>query len=435
MKICMFTNTYLPHVGGVARSVAIFTEDLRQKGNDVLVIAPEYSASEPQSENEGHVLRVPAIQNFNGSDFSVRIPMPFIIDDTIDNFKPDVIHSHHPYLLGDAALRAARRRGLPLIFTHHTLYEEYTHYVSNNSETMKHFAMHLSTEFANMCTSVIAPSLSIARMIKRRGVMTPVVEIPTGVDVGFFSEGQRGQFRKEFQIPQDAFVIGHLGRLAPEKNLIFLARAISDAMEDLPNSRFLVVGKGPIEKEIVRIFRKKGFEDRLTMAGKQTGSGLRDAYHAMDLFVFASKSETQGMVLIEAMAAGLPVIAIDAPGAREVVSNSENGILLPWNASEQLFSETVRDAIFNSEKLSRWREVALKTALQFDRKKCAEKLFRLYQGVIADSKRFSGKENEYLNTWENLLAGIQTEWDLITEKIKAAAKTVSEHQGEVRLNE
>ena len=257
MKICMFTNTYLPHVGGVARSVAIFTEDLRQKGNDVLVIAPEYSDSEPQSENEGHVLRVPAIQNFNGSDFSVRIPMPFIIDDTIDNFKPDVIHSHHPYLLGDAALRAARRRGLPLIFTHHTLYEEYTHYVSNNSDTMKHFAMHLSTEFANMCTSVVAPSLSIVRLIKRRGVMTPVVEIPTGVDVGFFSEGQRGQFREEFQIPQDAFVIGHLGRLAPEKNLIFLTRAISDVMGDLPNSRFLVVGKGPTEKEIVQIFQKK----------------------------------------------------------------------------------------------------------------------------------------------------------------------------------
>jgi len=435
MKICMFTNTYLPHVGGVARSVAIFTEDLRQKGNDVLVIAPEYSDSEPQSENEGHVLRVPAIQNFNGSDFSVRIPMPFIIDDTIDNFKPDVIHSHHPYLLGDAALRAARRRGLPLIFTHHTLYEEYTHYVSNNSDTMKHFAMHLSTEFANMCTSVVAPSLSIVRLIKRRGVMTPVVEIPTGVDVGFFSEGQRGQFREEFQIPQDAFVIGHLGRLAPEKNLIFLTRAISDVMGDLPNSRFLVVGKGPTEKEIVQIFQKKGIGDRLIMAGKQTGSRLQDSYHAMDLFVFASKSETQGMVLIEAMAAGLPVIAIDAPGAREVVSNSENGILLPWNASQHMFSETVRNAILNSENISRWREIALKTALQFDRKKCAEKLNRLYRGVIADSKRFAGKDNGYLDTWGNLLAGIQSEWDLITEKVKAVVKTVSDNQNEAHFDE
>jgi len=96
MKICMFTNTYLPHVGGVARSVSMFTEDLRQMGNDVLVIAPEYPDSDRRSENGRDILRVPAIQNFNGSDFSVRIPLPFIIDDTIDNFKPDVIHSHHP---------------------------------------------------------------------------------------------------------------------------------------------------------------------------------------------------------------------------------------------------------------------------------------------------------------------------------------------------
>jgi glycosyltransferase involved in cell wall biosynthesis len=431
----MFTNTYLPHVGGVAQSVAAFTEDLREMGNDVLVIAPEYSDSDRQSENEGYVLRVPAIQNFNGSDFSVRIPMPFIIDDAIDNFKPDVIHSHHPYLLGDAALRAARRRRLPLIFTHHTLYEEYTHYVSNNSDTMKYFAMNLSTEYANMCTGAIAPSLSIARLIKKRGVISPIVEIPTGVDVGFFSEGQGRQFREEFQIPQDAFVIGHLGRLAPEKNLIFLTKAISDVMGDLPDSKFLVVGKGPSEKEIIHTFQKKGFSDRLIMAGKQTGNRLRNAYHAMDLFVFTSKSETQGIVLIEAMAAGLPVIAIDASGAREVVSNSENGILLPSDASEQLFSETVREAILDNEKLSRWRKVAMKTAHKFDRKICAEKLYRFYQTVIAGSKRISEDENGYFNTWENLLESIQAEWDLISEKVRAVIKTVGSNRDEVQIDE
>lgn len=427
MKICMFTNTYLPHVGGVARSVSIFTEDLRQMGNDVFVVAPEYQDSDGLIENGGDVLRIPAIQNFNGSDFSVPIPVPFIIDDAIDNFKPEVIHSHHPYLLGDAALRTAKRRGLPLIFTHHTRYEKYSHYVSENSDAMKHFAMHLSTEYANMCTGVVAPSMSLARLIKERGVVSPVVEIPTGVDFDFFSIGNRKQFREEFQIPQDAFVIGHLGRLAPEKNLEFLAQAISDAMRDVPNSRFLVVGDGPSEEEIVRIFRKKGIEDCLIMAGKQTGTRLSDAFHAMDLFVFASKSETQGMVLIEAMASGLPVIAIDAPGVREVVSNSENGILLPGDVSGLRFSETVRDAILDPQKISRWRKFALKTALQFDRKKCAEKLYRLYQEAINDTKKVAKNENGYLNAWENLLADIRIEWDLISEKAKAIIKTVSKN--------
>jgi len=430
MKICMFTNTYLPHVGGVARSVSIVTRDLRQMGNHVLVIAPEYSDSNGRDENDLDVLRVPAIQNFNGSDFSLRIPVPFIIDDSIDNFKPDVIHSHHPYLMGDAALRAAGRRRLPLIFTHHTRYEEYTHYVSANSDAMKQFAVHLSTEYANMCTSVVAPSRSIARLIRERGVITPVKEIPTGVDTGFFSKGQGKKFREEFGIPRDALVIGHLGRLAPEKNLLFLARAISDSMADLPRLRFLVIGQGPSEDEIIRIFREKKLDDRLIMAGKQTGNRLRDAYHAMDLFVFASKSETQGMVITEAMAAGLPVIAIDAPGAREVVSNSKNGILLPPDTSEYIFSETVRDAILSSQKLSRWGKAALETAGRFDRKKCAEKLFRLYESVLADSEGYAGTENGYLKTWEKLLAAIRTEWDLVSEKAKAAIKIVGKDQKE-----
>jgi 1,2-diacylglycerol 3-alpha-glucosyltransferase len=435
MNICMFTNTYLPHVGGVARSVSIFAQDLKEMGHNVLVIAPEYSDENNRAENDLEVFRVPAIQNFNGSDFSLRIPVPFIIADTLDNFKPHVIHSHHPYLLGDAALRAAGRRKLPLIFTHHTLYEEYTHYVSANSDAMKLFAMNISTEYANMCTSVVAPSWSIARLIKERGVVAPVVEIPTGVDTRFFSKGRGNKFREEFCIPRDAFVIGHLGRLAPEKNLVFLARTISDAMEDLPRSRFLVVGNGPSEEEIIRIFRGKKLGDRLIMAGKLTGDRLRDAYHAMNLFVFASKSETQGMVLTEAMAAGLPVIAIDAAGAREVVSNLKNGILLPGEASEQLFSHTVRDAILAPQKLSRWGKAALQSAAQFDRKKCVEKLFHLYQSVIDDSERYAGGENGYLKTWEKLLAAIRTEWDLVSQKAKAAIKIVGKDQKEVSFGE
>src|SRR3989339_50554 len=136
MKICMFTNTYLPHVGGVARSVNSFATELRNRGNEVLVIAPVFPGYEAHDSEETDIIRVPAIQQFNGSDFSLSIPVPFFIDERIDAFDPDIIHSHHPYLLGDAALRAARRRRLPLVFTHHTLYERYVHYVPGQFEKM-----------------------------------------------------------------------------------------------------------------------------------------------------------------------------------------------------------------------------------------------------------------------------------------------------------
>ncbi|MDO9508609.1 MAG: glycosyltransferase, partial [Thermovirgaceae bacterium] len=313
MNICMFTNTYLPHVGGVARSVASFAEDLRKLGYRVQVVAPTFANEDgSQAEEEDDVLRVPAIQNFNGSDFSVRIALPYIIDDKIDESKPEVIHSHHPFLLGDAAFRAAFRRDLPLVFTHHTLYEQYIHYVSPESESMEQLAINLATQYANLCTLVIAPSESIARLITERGVISPIEVIPTGVDVEYFKSGDGKSFRRLFDIPMNARVIGHLGRLAPEKNLEYLCEAVIKALKKMPDeTRFLVVGTGPSDSRIQEMFQKEGLEDRLIMAGSQSGRKLADAYNAMDLFVFSSKSETQGMVLTEAMAASTPVIALD----------------------------------------------------------------------------------------------------------------------------
>lgn len=424
MNIVMFTNTYLPHVGGVARSVDIVTEDLREMGNRVLVVAPEFPEVDSLRESEDEVLRVPAVQNFNGSDFSMRIAMPFLIDKALDEFAPDIIHSHHPYLLGDAALRAARRRALPLLFTHHTRYEEYSHYVAGDSSSMKKFAMNLSTEYANLCSWVIAPSRSISTLIKGRGVVSPVTEIPTGVDLTFFSRGDRKGFRESYGISDDTLVIGHLGRLAPEKNLDYLVQAVTHALETLPEARFLVVGKGPSEKSIYQVFHQKGMDGRLVMAGKQEGASLSDAYHAMDLFVFASKSETQGMVITEAMAAGLPVIALDAPGAREVVADGGNGRLLSGDAPPETFSRAIVHMAEDPEKLSELGSAAFETAGQFERKKCAQRLFRVYEGLIREPVEQQSPGSELPEIWENMIAMVQAEWELITEKARALNKTM-----------
>jgi len=271
---------------------------------------------------------------------------------------------------------------------------------------------------------VVAPSRSIVRLIQSRGVHTPIVEIPTGVDTEFFAAGDRNGFRRRYHIPDDAFVIGHLGRLAPEKNLVYLATAVSDCVKAIPESRFLVTGKGTSAKDIIRIFRNKGISDRLIMAGNQTGSRLADAYHAMDLFVFSSLSETQGMVLTEAMASGLPVIAIDAPGVREVVKHSENGFLLESNATEKMFAESVEHAARRPELMSRMRKAALQTAKAFAREVCAQKLYALYESAAAESDR-QFENAKYPDAWEKLLLAIRTEWELFSEKTKAALRTIN----------
>jgi glycosyltransferase involved in cell wall biosynthesis len=427
MNICMFTNTYLPHVGGVANSVSRFTKDLCLMGHDVLVIAPTYPRIEALPQDENNVLRVPAIQNFNGSDFSVRIPLPFIIDEKIDEFVPDVIHSHHPYLLGDAAIRAARRRNLPIVFTHHTLYERYTHYVSEDSEVMERFAANLSTEYANLCSHVIAPSESIARLIQRRGVATPVTVVPTGVDIEFFGSGRRNEGRRAHAIPDNAEVVGHVGRLAPEKNIPFLAEAVARYIKNAPNTYFMVVGDGPSKKIISRIFEAAETTKRLILAGKKSGQDLADAYAAMDIFVFASKTETQGMVLTEAMAAGTPVIAIDAAGAREVVDDGKNGRLLPEDASIHSFADAIENFFRHHDTTKQWKKEALDTAKRFDRELCAESLLNIYQALIKKGHvPEADRLEQQLAPWNNLLNAIKAEWDLMAQKAKAVVVTVKE---------
>ncbi|MCF8078972.1 MAG: glycosyltransferase [Desulfobacterales bacterium] len=433
MNICMFTNTYLPHVGGVARSVSVLEKDLRNLGHQVLVVAPEYSEKEAASENadekkdretepeaEG-VLRLPAIQNFNGSDFSLRIPMPFFVSEKVDAFAPDLIHSHHPYLLGDTALRTAQRIGLPVVFTHHTRYEQYVHHVTEDLETLRKFAQNLATEYANLCSCVIAPSRSIAELIRSRGVDRPIHVIPTGVDLDFFSAGRGKQFRRRKDIPADAPVVGHVGRLAPEKNLSYLAEAAARFLEKNADSRFLVVGEGPSEKNIRDAF-EDGLEDRLVMAGRLSGQELSDAYAAMDLFAFSSQSETQGMVVAEAMAAAKPVVALDAPGVREMIEDGKNGRLLPADASAESFSEALAQLLEDSGLLETMSGQARQTAESVSRENCARKVVSLYESVRKQERRrrkdFSGLDD--------LFHRLQSEWELVSGKFAALKKAVDE---------
>ncbi|MGD8429665.1 MAG: glycosyltransferase [Ectothiorhodospiraceae bacterium] len=420
MKIVMMTNTYSPHVGGVARSVDSFTRAYRERGHEVLVVAPEFQGS---PRKESGVVRIPAIQNFNGSDFSVVLPLPGYLESALDRFQPDIVHSHHPFLIGSTALRAASARGCPLVFTHHTMYEQYTHYVPGDSPALKRFVVQLSTSYANLCDHVFAPSESIAAVLRRRGVRTPVDVVPTGVVLDQFTRGDGAEFRRRIGIPGDAFVIGHVGRLAPEKNLAFMARSVARTLRERPDAHLLVVGSGPSEQEIRGVFAAEGVAERLHMPGKLVMPELADAYHAMDLFAFASLSETQGMVLAEAMAAGLPVVALDAPGAREVVVDGHNGVLLR-NADETTFAEALTRVMdLGDAESRRWREAVAETAGAYSLERCVDKALRIYRSMTPGEPM---PEDE--DTWHASLRRIKTEWELLRGVARAAgAAARTEH--------
>lgn len=423
MNILMMTNTFTPHLGGVARSVERFSAEFRRLGHQVLVVAPTY---DKMPEKESDVVRVPAVQNFNGSDFSVVLPIAGLLSDAIDDFAPDLIHSHHPFLLGGTALRIANIHDLPLVFTHHTMYEQYTHYVPGNSTRLQQFVMKLSTSYANLCNMVFAPSDSVAKILEGRGVTTPIKVVPTGVNGHQFARGSGSGFRAVMEIPQDAFVIGHLGRLAPEKNLEFLARAVVKYLQSNPNARFLLIGVGPSEQVVRRIFSDHNLQSRLYIVHALEHPLLASAYKAMDLFVFCSKSETQGMVLTEAMAASTPVIALDAPGVREVVVDAENGRLLSGDSIEQ-FTDALHWAFsLPAAKKKELHQTALQTAEKFSMERTAATALSHYEQVLTNG--FAADKEKHCSVWQSMQRLIKIEWRIIKNVIDAADAAMSSEE-------
>lgn len=414
MNIAMLTNTYTPHVGGVARSVEAFAAEYRRRGHRVLVVAPEF-AGPPQDEPE--VVRIPAIRNFNGSDFSAVLPVSGLLTEALDAFRPDIVHSHHPYLLGMTALRVARYRELPLVFTHHTLYEQYTHYVPVDSPALRRFVIELATRYANLCDQVFAPSASIAGLLRERGVEAPIAVVPTGVSVERFAQGNGAEFRKTMGIPDDAFVVGHLGRLAPEKNLVFLSGAVAAFLKTAPRAHFLLVGKGSSEADIRAIFEREGLSARLHVAGILEPPQLADAYHAMDVFAFASRSETQGMVLTEAMAAGVPVVGLDAPGVREVVKDGRNGRRLHGEDTAAFAAALQWVADLPRTERQALKQSARDTAEDFSMPRSAATALGCYEALRA--RTLVGRSEEDAQ-WERVLHLIEAEWAILKGMAGAA---------------
>lgn len=419
MRICHFTNTFLPHVGGVARAVQTLLEDQRRARHRVLVVAPEFDEGLAPRRIERSVVRIPAFTHFNDSDFSVRIPFAATLSQRLAKFRTDIIHAHHPFLLGDTALREAASRQVPIVFTHHTLYEQYTHYLPIENEAVGDIAAEIATRFANNCSAVIAPSQSVADIIRSRGVEAPVHVIPTGIDYRQIAQGDGARARKRWHIPPAAPLIGHLGRFAVEKNLPYLAAAVARALKRNRQTWAIFVGDGPTRTEMDRIFNSAHVAERVIFTGKLSGRRLHDACAAMDLFAFTSKSETQGLVLAEAMVSGTPVIALNASGAREVVRDRHNGRLLPADATIEHFARALSGAVHSLESRGRWSEAARRTAMEFDRIKTGDKLQQLYQQLIEENGNKLKETNAVARVLNPIIERISTEGRIIADKAGA----------------
>ncbi len=421
MNIAIFTNAYKPIIGGVERSIETFVGDLLDMGHRTYIVTLSVSGAE---ESEDSICRLPAIKEVGGTEFSAKLPIPSMLKDKLDSFAPEIVHSHHPFMLGDTAVRVARRRGLPIVFTHHTLYERYTYLFARESDALSRIAEAIATEYANLCDTVIAPTFSIKQMTRKRGVTVPIEVIPTGIDSDRYSSGDGRGFRESYSIPPNAFLAGYLGRVVEAKNMDFLSEAVIDFLSSNPDAWYLVVGDGESAEPLEKKFRDAGLRDQLVMAGSLTGSEVADAYAAMDIFPFASKTETQGIVLIEAFSAGVPVIALDAPGSRDIVQEGKNGRVLSEKTPPAEFARQIQVASEDEALMSRWSESARNRAKEFDHKLCAGKLSDCYRELV--EQHAWAPQSEETQIWQKLQNRFSTEWDLFKQKLAVIAAGMAE---------
>jgi glycosyltransferase involved in cell wall biosynthesis len=325
VRITYFTNTYKPAINGVVTSMSLFNKGLREAGHRVHMIVPQYDSI--LEDEEPYVFRFPAIDLTESLNASLPVPFKSYMEPTIYGLKPDVIHSQHPFLMGDVAASFAQELDVPLIFTFHSHYgdipQQYFRFAQDFSSKI---VDRIIRRYLEKCTHVIAPTPSVRDRIYEFGVDVPVSVIPTPIDFSDYHRLEPGRVRNMYCRECQTLLL-YVGRLSKEKNIHFLLRSFEKIFRERNSSRLLIVGDGPEEERLRNLAADLGLTDAIWFAGAVPHSEVPHYAAAADLLLFPSMQETQGLAVIEAMAAGTPVVAIRTPELSDVLREG-GGILV-----------------------------------------------------------------------------------------------------------
>jgi len=317
LRVGFFTEIYLPVVNGVVASVEGLADGLRARGHSVYCFAPRMPGYE---EADGPVFRMPSLPLPTKTPYRLTLPVVSRRNRNGIIKRLSVVHVHSPFVTGWMGLRYSRRYGMPLVYTYHTQLEAYAHYVPFEPNATRFAATQLTRAFANMADAVIVPTRAMAQRLVEVGVRARVEIVPSGIDVGRFGRGRRDEaLRARIGAGAGDRLVLSVGRLAKEKNLELLLRAL--AASD-PSLRLAIAGDGPMRSELVELARRLGVGARTKFLGAIPREQLPDLYASADAFVMPSTTETQGLVLAEALAAGARVIASDSGQSRDVLDGA-----------------------------------------------------------------------------------------------------------------
>lgn len=383
MRVLMVSDVFFPRINGVSTAIETYRRTLAAEGVEVRLIAPDYGrpCAEPW------ITRVPG--RSVPRDPEDRLVRWQALRRAVDTAAADcdLIHVQTPFLAHYAGLGAARRHRRPVVATYHTLFEEYLqHYAPFVPPAwLRGLARRFSRGQCNALDRIIVPSRAIHDRLASYGVVKPLAILPTGIPLGRFSHGDRERFRAAHGIDPARPVALYVGRVAHEKNIGFLIEALTVALRQMPDLLLLITGEGPAQAALRQTVRDYRLEDCVRFLGYlDRGSELPDCYAAADAFVFSSRTETQGLVLVEAMAMGLPVVALSAMGTADIL-HERRGARVPDDDPES-FGRALAQLLGDEATRSGLAAEAREHARQWDEEKLAARLAGLYRDVIADHR-------------------------------------------------
>jgi len=383
MKIGFFTDDYLPVTHGVEISVETFKKVLEKKGHQVFVYAPYTPGYKDETPN---VFRFHAIKVIRKPE--MRLAMPFLPKykmGSVLDFKLDIAHAHTPFSMGLLAKVIAKHQKIPLVYTHHTHYPEYAKVYLKEKIITPFLARFLSTWYANLADAIIAPSYKIERLLREYGVKKkkPIHILSTGIDLKMFkkSEKNRLNLRKKLKISPETKVLIFVGRMGKEKNAAFLLKVTSEVLKKEPNILLLMIGDGSYLISLQKLAENLKIKKKVIFTKAIPHQEIPAYYQAADIFIFSSLTETQGIVMLEAIACGLPVVALADSAFEEIIIGNKNGFLIK-KPLPRVFAKKVLELIDNPVLCQKFSKASQEIVNNFSEENQTEKLLTIYKNLL-----------------------------------------------------
>ena len=394
MRIGLFTDSYPPYINGVSTSVAMLKKALEKQGHTVYVVTVSNHALRYEYNEKEKILKIPGIP-IGIYDYRLSRIYPVSMINKMRNWKLDVIHSHTEFGIGILARIFAKQFNIPLVHTYHTLYEDYTHYITHGyfDKSSKKIVEYLTKFYCDKTAhELIVPTNKIYKLFKDKYEFTKNIHIiPTGIEVDRFlvenvDKKEVDLLRKKLDFKKKDFIILFVGRLAEEKNVEFLINAHKKIIENEPNIKLLIVGDGPDKPKYEQLAKDIGIEESVIFNGKAAWEEIPIYYHVADLFATASTSETQGLTVIEAMASGTTPLCIRDESFIGTVTDELNGRIFD---NEEQYINQVMELYKDKNLRDRYNNQARIQAEHCSSRAYASSVLEVYERAMKD------KEAEY----------------------------------------